>query len=180
ACTGPDICSGGEGVGGANVCVGQANGVGRGKHPCTDDTCENPGTPTATCVHVNNTAACSDGNACTGPDTCSGGECVGGQNVCACQSNADCGDNNPCTDDTCENPGTPTATCVHVNNTAACSDGNACTSPDICSGGECVDGQKVCACQSNADCGDNNPCTDDTCENPGTPTATCVHVNNTA
>src|SRR5882762_7139917 len=235
ACTGPDTCSGGVCVGGPNVCACQSNADCGDNNPCTDDTCESPGTPTATCVHVNNTAPCSDGNACTGPDTCSGGVCVGGPNVCACQSNADCGDNNPCTDDTCENPGTPTATCVHVNNTApcsdgnactrndaceggvctgsnpvvctpsdqchvagtcnpetgacsnppapngaACNDGNACTGPDTCSGGGCVGGPNVCVCQSNADCGDNNPCTDDTCENPGTPTATCVHVNNTA
>ena len=132
------------------------------------------------CVSAQDGVPCEDGNACTGPDTCSRGECVGGPNVCACQSNADCGDNNPCTDDTCENPGTPTATCVHVNNTAPCNDGNSCTGADACSAGECVGGPNVCACQSNADCGDNNPCTDDTCENPGTPTATCVHVNNTA
>jgi len=131
------------------------------------------------CVSGQDGAPCSDGNACTGPDTCSGGTCVGGPNVCACRSNADCGDNNPCTDDACQNPGTPTAACVHVNNTVSCSDGNACTGPDTCSGGTCVAGPNVCACQSSADCGDDNPCTDDACQNPGTPTATCVHVNNT-
>jgi uncharacterized repeat protein (TIGR01451 family) len=179
ACTAPDTCFGGECVGGPNVCACQSNADCGDNNSCTDDTCENPGMPTAACVHVNNTAPCNDGNTCTAPDTCSGGGCVGGPNVC-CQSNADCGDNNPCTDDTCENPGTPTATCVHANNTAPCSDGNACTGPDTCSGGECVGGPNACACQSNADCGDNNPCTDDACQNPGTSTATCVHVNNTA
>jgi uncharacterized repeat protein (TIGR01451 family) len=180
ACTGPDTCSAGACVGGPNVCTCQSNADCGDNNPCTDDSCENPGTPTASCLHVDNTAPCSDGNACTGPDTCSAGACAGGPNVCTCQSNADCGDNNPCTDDTCENPGTSTATCVHVDNTAPCSDGNACTGPDTCSAGACVGGPNVCTCQSNADCGDNNPCTDDTCENPGTSTATCVHVNNTA
>jgi uncharacterized repeat protein (TIGR01451 family) len=235
ACTGPDTCSGGVCVGGPRVCACQSNAECGDNNPCTDDTCQNPGTPTAACVHVNNTASCSDGNACTGPDTCSGGLCVGGPNVCTCQSNADCDDHNPCTDDTCQNPGTTTAACVHVNNTApcsdgnactrndacqggvctgsnpvvctpsdrchlagtcnpetgacsnpsapngtACSDGNACTGPDTCSGGECVGGPNVCGCQSNADCDDRNPCTDDACQNPGTPTAVCVHVNNTA
>ncbi|HET8945343.1 MAG TPA: choice-of-anchor L domain-containing protein [Candidatus Polarisedimenticolia bacterium] len=132
------------------------------------------------CVTSQDGVPCNDGNACTSPDTCSGGACVGGPNVCACQSNADCGDDNPCTDDTCENPGTATAACAHVNYTAPCGDGNACTGPDTCSGGSCVGGPNVCGCQSNADCGDDNPCTDDVCENLGTPTATCVHVNNTA
>jgi uncharacterized repeat protein (TIGR01451 family) len=180
ACTGPDTCSGGVCVGGPKVCACQSNAECGDNNPCTDDTCENPGSPTAACVHVNNTAPCTDGNACTGPDTCSGGVCVGGPKVCACQSNADCDDHNPCTDDACQNPGTPTAACVHVNNSAPCSDGNACTGSDTCSGGQCVGGPKVCACQSNVDCDDHNPCTDDACQNPGTSTAACVHVNNTA
>jgi len=180
ACTGPDVCSGGACVGGPNVCACQSNTDCNDDNPCTDDTCENPGTATAACAHVNNTAPCSDGNACTGPDTCSGGVCTGGPNVCGCQSNTDCNDDNPCTDDTCENAGTATSTCAHVNNTAPCSDGNACTGPDACSGGACAGGPSVCACRSNADCGDDNPCTDDTCENAGTATAACAHVNNTA
>jgi uncharacterized repeat protein (TIGR01451 family) len=179
ACTDPDTCSGGVCVGGPKVCACQSNADCGDNNPCTDDTCQNPGTSTAACVHVNNTAPCSDGNACTGPDTCSGGACLGGPKVCACQSNADCDDHNPCTDDACQNPGAPTAACAHVNNTAPCSDGNACTGPDTCSGGVCVGGPNVCACRSNADCDDHNPCTDDACQ-PGTPTATCVHVNNTA
>ena len=95
------------------------------------------------CATAEDGVPCSDGNACTGPDTCSGGECVGGPNLCACQSNADCGDNNPCTDDTCENPGTPTATCVHVSNTAPCNDGNACTRNDACQGGVCTGSNPV-------------------------------------
>ena len=132
------------------------------------------------CLEGQDGVPCSDGNACTGPDVCSGGACVGGPSLCTCQSNADCGDDNPCTDDTCENPGTATAACVHVDNTAPCSDGNACTGPDACSGGACVGGANLCTCQSNADCADDNPCTDDTCENPGTATAACVHVDNTA
>ena len=100
------------------------------------------------CVSSQDGAPCSDGNACTGPDTCSGGTCVGGPSVCACQSSADCGDNNPCTDDACQNPGTPTATCVHVNNTAPCSDGNACTRNDACQAGICV-GTADPACTTN-------------------------------
>ena len=100
------------------------------------------------CVSSQDGVPCSDGDACTGPDTCSGGLCVGGPDVCACQSNADCGDNNPCTDDACQNPGTPTAACVHVNNTAPCSDGNACTRNDACQGGICI-GNADPACTTN-------------------------------
>src|SRR5262249_23357831 len=93
--------------------------------------------------------ACDDLNACTGPDTCAdrvchgapwaaAAACVAGGTVCspqACDPTSgacvatplDCDDGNPCTRDTCD----PTAqtedgACVHVNNQAACDDGNAC------------------------------------------------------
>jgi uncharacterized repeat protein (TIGR01451 family) len=167
ACTGPDICSAGVCVGGPNVCACQSNVDCDDHNPCTDDACRNPGTSTAACAHVNNTAPCSDGNACTGPDTCSGGKCVGGPNVCACQSNADCDDHNPCTDDACQNPGTPTADCVHVNNTAPCSDGNACTRIDVCQGGVCTGSNQV-MCNPSDQChsaGTCNPATG-ACSNP--------------
>jgi hypothetical protein len=68
--------------------------------------------------------------------------------VCACQSNAGCDDHNPCTDDACQSPGTPTAACVHVNNTAPCNDGNACTRNDACQAGICV-GSADPACTTN-------------------------------
>jgi len=110
---------------------------------------------------------CSDDNACTGPDACSGGLCVGGPSLCACQSNTDCNDNNPCTDDTCENPGTATAACAHVNNTAPCSDGNACTRDDACQGGVCT-GSNPVVCTASDRChvaGTCNPSTG-ACSNP--------------
>jgi hypothetical protein len=49
-----------------------------------------------------------------------------------CSSDAGCTDNNPCTSDICTSPGTPASSCSHVNNNAACDDGNACTGPDAC------------------------------------------------
>jgi uncharacterized repeat protein (TIGR01451 family) len=167
ACTGPDTCSGGLCVGGPDICACQSNTDCNDDNPCTDDTCENPGTATAACAHVNNTAPCSDGDACTGPDTCSGGACVGGPDICACQSNTDCNDDNPCTDDACENPGTATAACAHVNNTAPCSDGNACTSNDACQGGVCT-GSIPVVCTASDQChlaGTCNPSTG-ACSNP--------------
>ena len=39
----------------------------------------------------------------------------------------------------------PTTGCVHTNNTAPCSDGNACTVGDVCSGGRCVPGRRRAA-----------------------------------
>jgi hypothetical protein len=127
----------------------------------------NPGTSTAACAHVNNTAPCDDGNACTGPDACSAGACVGGANVCGCQSDADCGDANPCTDDVCQNAGTATAACAHVNNTAPCNDGNACTRDDACQGGVCT-GSNPVVCTPGDQChlaGTCNPSTG-ACSNP--------------
>jgi len=53
-----------------------------------------------------------------------------------------------------------------VNNAASCSDNDACTVDDICSGGACQPGTALV-------CNDNNPCTDDSC-NPATG---CVFTN---
>jgi len=49
-----------------------------------------------------------------------------------CSTPANCNDDNPCTNDICNSPGTPASSCSHVNNNAACDDGNACTGPDVC------------------------------------------------
>lgn len=122
---------------------------------------------TVQCFPGQDGVSCEDGNTCTGPDTCSAGECVGGPDVCTCQSNADCADDNPCTDDSCENPGTSAATCVHVDNTAPCDDGNACTRNDACQGGVCTGSDPV-ACTPSDQChvaGTCNPATG-ACSNP--------------
>ena len=36
--------------------------------------------------------------------------------------------------------------CVHTNNTAPCSDGNACTTGDVCAGGSCQAGAGTLVC----------------------------------
>ncbi len=147
ACTTGDACSGG-------VCVsGGPLGCDDGD-VCTDDSCD----PATGCVHMNNTAPCSDGSACTTGDLCSGGVCVGGPPP-------DCDDGNVCTDDSCD----PSSGCVHVNNVASCDDGSACTTGDACSGGVCVGGPAP-------DCDDANVCTDDSCD----PAVGCVYANNVA
>jgi uncharacterized repeat protein (TIGR01451 family) len=131
------------------------------------------------CVSSQDGAPCSDGNTCTGPDACSGGVCVGGPKVCACQSNADCDDHNPCTDDACQNPGTPTATCVHVNNTAPCSDGNACTRNDACQGGVCT-GSNPVVCTPSDQCHLASTCIPETgaCSNPPAPNGVACNDGN--
>jgi len=119
--------------------------------PCTDDSCD----PATGCVHtVNDSNTCSDSNACTNGDRCVDGSCQSGTTVV-------CDDSNPCTTDTC----TPFGGCVFSNNSNACTDGNACTIGDYCWFGHCLAGQP-------ANCNDDNPCTEDSCNAAGN----CVHV----
>jgi len=91
---------------------------------CTDDACV-----AGRCQNINNNAPCDDGRACSTNDHCQDG-------VCAGETTLDCDDQNPCTTDTCDdNQG-----CVHINNTAACEDGDLCTENDHCQDGNCVPG----------------------------------------
>ena len=121
ACTTNDTCSSGACVGGSPPNCDDSN-------VCTDDSCNSA----TGCVNTNNTNPCDDSNACTTGDTCSGGSCVGG-------SPPNCDDSNVCTDDSCNSA----TGCVHTNNTAPCTDGNACTNPDVCRDGVCVSGGPV-------------------------------------
>lgn len=86
-------------------------------------------------------------------------ECMAGTTAAAC-GRADmcnnCNDNNPCTVDSCSSNG-------ECSNTPApegtgCSDGDACNGAETCNGeGDCVGGEPL-------DCDDNNPCTQDSCD----------------
>jgi len=146
-CTTTDLCKTGACKGSIALDCGDAN-------ICTDDTCD----PAKGCIHWNNTAPCDDGNPCTGSDTCSNGLCKGGLG-------AGCDDANPCTTDSCD----PKAGCLHTPNSETCDDGNKCTPADKCSTGQCV-GSGTLAC------GDDNPCTDDSCD----PVQGCIHSLNSA
>jgi hypothetical protein len=74
-----------------------------------------------------------------------------------------CDDGNPCTTDSCLGE----AGCQSVDlDGGECFDGNPCTIADHCSAGVC-DGSPV-------DCDDDNPCTDDSCDESGG----CVFVDN--
>lgn len=139
-CTTSDRCNNGLCVGNAVTCPDDSN-------VCTTASCS----ATLGCQQINNTAACDDGSLCSLGDVCSGGACQPGPPK-------NCSDSNVCTDDLC----TPaTGACSHASNTASCSDGNACTTGDLCSGGACQPGTGQLACS------DANACTTDTC-NPAT------------
>src|SRR5262249_18759308 len=96
-----------------------------------------------------------DGNACTTNDTCAGGTCVGGPAL-------NCNDNNVCTADSCA----PATGCQHANVPGACDDGNACTTTDACSNGNCVGGRPL-------NCHDTTPCT----PAPRAPPTRAKHAN---
>ena len=121
-------------------------------NPCTDDSCA----PDSGCVHTPNNAPCDDGSLCTEGGTCGNGWCLTGQPII-------CTDFDVCTDDTCD----PAAGCVFTTNTHPCDDGNACTTSEKCSEGECGGGNPL-------NCDDGNACTDYSCD----PDAGCQYADN--
>jgi hypothetical protein len=147
ACTAASACANG-------ACTGSSPVVCDDNNPCTTDSCN----PASGCVFTNNTLPCNDGNACTTGDVCAAGSCAGGAPLV-------CNDSNPCTNDSCA----PASGCVFANNTASCSDGNACTTSDVCSGGVCQGGPALV-------CNDSNNCTNDSCN----PASGCVFAPNNA
>ncbi|MCK9420581.1 MAG: hypothetical protein M0R70_14510 [Nitrospirae bacterium] len=120
---------------------------------CTDDSFD---AENCLCVHGNNTASCSDGNACTTGDACSAG-------ICGMLTN--CDDGNLCTTDSCD---PASGNCSHTFNTDGCDDLDACTVNDTCSGGVCAG--------TAANCDDADDCTADSCD----PATGCVHTSNAA
>jgi formylglycine-generating enzyme required for sulfatase activity len=87
----------------------------------------------------------------------------------ACTTDADCAGETA--DPVCSPVACESGLCIAAKaaNNVACDDGDACTTPDVCSNGSCTStGAKACD--------DGNPCTDDSCD-----TSTgCVNSNNTA
>ncbi len=142
-CTLNDFCTN-------ETCAGPPKNCNDG-NACTDDSCD---PVSGNCVHVNNSAPCSDGNACTTGDMCSNGACTG--------TSTNCDDGNPGTDDSCD---TATGACVHTPNSNPCNDGNACTTGDVYSNGVCSGTPK--------NCDDGNLCTDDSCD---AATGDCLHT----
>ena len=164
-CTPVDRCS-------AGACAGTGtcdDGV-----ACTMDVC----TAARTCTRTPSDALCPGGtcNPTTGcqfatcnvstncaprdvcqTTACAGATCMRTEVMCA-------SDLNPCTDEACN----PTVGCRSTPNTAPCSDGNACTLTDACSGGVCVG-------SSLNPCTEFELCTDASCE-PSTGVCRLVDV----
>jgi len=169
-------------------------------NPCTDDACDENGA----CVFTPNFSDCDDGDPCTVGDKCSLTECAGVPVACDCQTDEDCAqleDGNLCngllycdkeqlpykcaiepeTVVECPEPEGPDAFCqasdctpetgecaiVDSNEGFACDDGDACTMGDLCEQGTCGGGVA-------ANCADDNPCTDDSCDSE----IGCIHQDN--
>src|SRR4029077_9049891 len=160
---------GGGGVAGPSACPCRSNADCGDNNPCTDDACENPGTPTATCVTVNNTAPRSDGNAYTRTGARQGGVCTG-SNPVVCTPSDQCHLTGTCDPETgaCSNPPAPNGT--------ACSDGNACTRNDACEGGACT-GSNPVVCTPSDQCHLAGTCNPETgaCSNPPAPNGTACN-----
>ncbi len=126
---------------------------------CTDDGCDGG---SGECVFAPNVLPCTDGNPCTLVDVCDGGDCAGGEPVV-------CDDGKLCTVEACS---TKTGACKVVPNVDGiiCDDGLACTTGEHCVLGECAAAKPVF-------CDDNNPCTDDACDQTN---GECVSLPNKA
>jgi hypothetical protein len=113
-------------------------------------------------------SSCDDGNLCT-EDIC---------DVGFCQFNdisAYCDDGDPCTLNSCD----PLLGCVDAPLEGdPCDDGDSCTDWDQCSSsGACVGTSVEGCCQIDADCNDQNLCTEDLCSIPlGSDGGSCSHT----
>jgi hypothetical protein len=139
-------CDDGDACTVATACDDEGRCVGRPRNcddgnPCTTNACD----PASGCTSTPlSGVACNDGNACTVNDTCVEGVCQGTPRLCD--------DRNPCTDNSCD----PSTGCVFTPNTAPCDNGLYCTVNDVCRNGQCASGPA-------RDCNDQNPCTNDSC-----------------
>ena len=143
ACSMNDACNG-------DVCAGAPVDC-DDTNPCTDDACD-----TATgCTHVDNTLPCNDGAFCTVDTVCEGGECLG--------EPRDCGElDDQCNQGVCDEDADACVADPMPEGTA-CDDEQVCTGDDQCTAGACVGGALGGCCEKDADCDDQNPCTQDTC-----------------
>ncbi len=150
ACDDASVCNGREACDGGGQCQGGAVPTVDDGNPCTTDSCN----AISGVTHVPRTvgASCSNNDACDGVETCSA------SGSCVASSAPALDDSNPCTVDSCD----PVQGVRHEPATAglACSIG-ACTAVGACNdAGSCVGGAPI-------DVDDGNPCTIDTCDEPG-------------
>jgi hypothetical protein len=92
---------------------------------------------------------CNDGFACSTDDACNAGQCVGDTSSCECDDDTDCPPSPACH----KSPKCRSHVCTYdVDNNLGCSDQDACTLGDHCSGGQCVTVSDV-QCHDQAVCG---------------------------
>lgn len=139
---------------------------------CTTDTCDD-----GACVNA--AVTCPQGQSCNATT----GNCT----AIVCTSNADCNDGASCSTDTCQ---LSTGVCVYTLVDAACDDGLFCTGDAVCEpdsddaeagtgcvreGNPCEGEEPICVestdscrgCETNSECDDGVPCTEDICEDDG-------------
>lgn len=199
-CLDNDVCTIGDHCE-AGVCLGSPVAC-DDDNPCTDDACDGLGG----CDFTNNTAGCDDGDPCTVSDICFEGDCGGYTISCECLNDSDCkaledgdicngtlqcdvsklpyvcavipntivecppatGPDSECLKNTCA-PESGTCELLPDHEALACNDGDPCTVGDKCVAGVCGEGVA-------ANCADDNPCTDDSCD----PEAGCTYEFNEA
>ena len=153
-------------------CCAQASDCDDG-NVCTVDSCA-----AGECKHegkvgccLTDPTVCDDSDPCTA-DTCDpNGACQHQAIDECCHSDADCADLNPCTADTCkgnvcQNTKTDPACCVTADDCT-----KATCQVVSCLANGCVAAPDPTCCTSGADCGDGDPCTQDTCA----PDGKCTH-----
>jgi hypothetical protein len=117
---------------------------------------------------VSGTPCSSDGIVCTA-DTCNGSSVTcqhsPGNAGTQCRSAADQCD----LAEVCDGSNSTCPADQQAPDGSECNDGSACTTADACAAG-------ICLGVSAADCDDDNPCTDDSCDS----LTGCVHTNNSA
>jgi hypothetical protein len=156
ACDDGDACNVGETCA-SGVCTGGSaqDCSGTGDDCNADSTCDAGGaegncdTPGGA---INEGGACDDGNACNVGETCTAGSCGGGS-APDCSTSGD-----QCNDASCNAAGADgnCDTLTPVTDGTVCDDSSVCSTDDECAAGACV-GLPV-------DCGDGNPCTQDSCD----------------
>ncbi len=189
----PD-CDDGLFCNGAETCV--TGSCQAGSNPCPGQMCDETND---VCVDCLGDPDCDDGEFCNGAEACVGGSCQAGSDPCLpaefcnettdtcdeCQVDGDCTDGIGCTDDGCV-----TGSCVFTTNDANCpDDGLYCNGTEFCdsvldcssTGNPCLpqacdEASDSCeSCTTNAECDDDNICTDDVCS-----VGICEYTNNTA
>jgi len=191
ACDDDDLCTTAERCDELGICAGVPVVCDDG-NICTTDSCA----ADLGCVYEYNQFNCDDGNGCTDQDKCVEGACAGDvTDACLCETDGDCEDFDDgdlcngqvkCLFGECkvssltviECDTSEDSTCIKTlcePDTGQCvtqplGDGRPCSDEDLCTLGDiCLQG--ICTSSAPRSCGDDNPCTIDTCA----PDKGCLH-----